>query len=112
MGLVSSGCPSAPKASVRAVGGVVERSDRAGAVLDADLLTQKRDLVPEALKLGPEAKAGVEALSGPAKSGGQGDVGEGDGVHSRRTNATGPASGKRKGTGDTGDGQPPREWQG
>ncbi len=81
-------------------------------VLDADLLPEKRHFALEALDLGPEVKAGVEALSGPAKSGGQGDVGEGDGVHSRRTNATGPASGKRKGTGDTGDGQPPREWQG
>jgi len=80
-------------------------------VLDADLLPQKRDFVPEALKLGPEAKAGVEALSGPAEGGSQGEIGEGDGVHSRRADATRPASGKRKGTGDAGHGQPPREWQ-
>src|SRR5947209_9972016 len=78
-------------------------------VLDADLLTQKRNLEPEALKLGPEAEARIDALSGPAKGGGQGEVGEGDGVHSRRADATGPASGKRKGTGDTSHGQPPEE---
>jgi len=73
-------------------------------ILDADLFTQKLDLLPEALEFRPEAEAGIEALSGPAEGGGQGEVGEGDGVHSRRADATWPASGKRKGTSDTGHG--------
>jgi len=50
-------------------------------VLEAALFTQKRDLVPEPLEFRPEAA--VEALSGPAEGGGQSEIGEGDGVHSR-----------------------------
>ena len=50
-------------------------------VLDADLLTQERDFVPEPLDLGPEPEARVEALGGPTEGGGQGEIGKGDGVH-------------------------------
>ncbi|PYT17063.1 MAG: hypothetical protein DMF51_03270 [Acidobacteria bacterium] len=80
-------------------------------ILDAGLLAQQLDLLPEALELRPEAEAGVEALGGPAEGGGQGEFCEGDGVHSRRADVTGTASKRRKGTDDTGHGHPPGEWQ-
>jgi hypothetical protein len=60
-------------------------------ILDADLFAQKRDLLPMPFELRPEAEAGIEALGGPAEGHGQGEIGEGDGVHCRRADATGPS---------------------
>ncbi len=80
-------------------------------ILDADLFAQQLNFTLEPLEFRPEAEAGIEALSGPAEGGGQGEFCERDGLHGRRADATGPASGKRKRTCDTGHGQPPREWQ-
>jgi len=82
-----------------------------GAVLDADFFAQQLDLLLEPLDLGPETEAGIEALSGPAKGGDQGEIGKGDGVHGCRANATRPAPGKRKRSCDAGHGRPPEETQ-
>ena len=75
---------------------------------DADLFPQKRDFLPQPLELRAEAEAGIEALGGPAEGGGQGEIGERDGVHGRRADAAGPAAGQRKRMGqrDTGHGRP------
>ena len=80
-------------------------------ILDAGLFAQQLNLLLEPLDFGPEAEARIEALAGPAQGGGQGEIGEGDGVHDCRSDAARPASGKREGMCDTGHGQPPEEMQ-
>ncbi len=60
----------------------------------------------EALEFRSESEAGVQALAGPAEGGGQSEFGDGDGMHGRRADVTGPASGEREGMGlrDSGHG--------
>jgi hypothetical protein len=62
-------------------------------ILDADLLSQKRDLPPESLQLLLVAEPWVEALHGQAEGPRESETGEGDGVHGCRANVTGPAAG-------------------
>jgi len=80
-------------------------------VLDTDLFAQKGDLPVEPFELCLDAEPWIEAVSGPGEGPGQGEIGEGDGVHRRRADASGPVAGLWKGRleCDSGHGRPPEE---
>ena len=68
-------------------------------ILDADLLTQEKNFLLQAVGLGSPTERSVQALAGPAPGRREGGLGERDDLDHGRSDSTGPAEWKayRKG---------------